>query len=875
MHLISTIIIYTFTVENLTNLRIMKKITISFLLLIAIIFTAFAEKVEVDEATKVAKNFLLQSKRFGGQDGVTLVQSFVVSTPSQFIPGEFENTPLLYIFNIANDGGLILVSGDDVASPVLGYTLSGNYDEENLPYSFRKWIEGYKNHIMWAIENEVEAIDEVENLWSQLLKGEYELDNDKRLDPLCSTTWDQSPYYNALCPGGSVTGCVATAMAQVMKYWNHPAQGTGMHSYNHETYGTLSANFGATTYEWSQMPNSISSNNNALATLMYHCGVSVDMNYSPEVSGAWVVEDDSPVCSESAFKNYFGYSSSLHGEKRDWHSNSQWLQMLYTDLDAGRPLVYAGFGSGGGHAFVCDGYDAGDYFHFNWGWGGYYDGFFHIDALDPGGTGTGGGSGGYNSGHQAIFDMVPEQTSSNYDLNLYSNLLVSPSTISMGGSFSAEVAIGNFGTADFSGDFAAWVFDNSGNAIEYVDVISTTLSSGYYNTYTFSTSGMSALLPGNYTISVYYRSGGGNWIKVGDGSYNNNADLYVENDSDDISLYSSFNLSTGGTTLTAGSSFSVTVDIVNYGTSTFYGEFNISLYDIEGYWIETIETLSGAALQSGYYYDDLVFETSGVGVQPGTYLLALQHKPDFGDWTLSGGSSQYPNPIEVIVQTAGEQADVYEPNDTESSARMLPVTFVGNSASVYTTGSNSDNGFDYDYYSINLPSGYDYTITARAHDSYNSGNGQTYTNDILWSYKSDLYWSMAYDDIMYGVINVYNGGTVSFLAAPYFLGETGTYLLDFQITRAPIGVDEFGIDTEFSLYPNPTTDILNISAIGESEISALSVQDIAGNIIIDKDSPVLEGNTYSLDVSTFETGTYIVTLYTKDNIVHRKFVKTR
>ena len=853
----------------------MKKITISLLLLLAVIFTAVAEKVEVSEATKVAKNFLLQSKRFSGQDGITLAQSFVFSTPSEFIPGEFEDTPLLYIFDVDNEGGIILVSGDDVASPVLGYTFSGNYNEENMPYSFRKWIEGYKNHIMWAIENEIEAIDEVENLWSALLKGEYELENDKRLDPLCSTTWDQSPYYNALCPGGSVTGCVATAMAQVMKYWNHPAQGTGMHSYNHETYGTLSANFGATTYEWSQMPNSINSNNNALATLMYHCGVSVDMNYSPNVSGAWVVEDDSPVCSESAFKNYFGYSSSLHGEKRDWHSNSQWLQMLYADLDAGRPLVYAGFGSGGGHAFVCDGYDAGDYFHFNWGWGGYYDGFFHIDALDPGGTGTGGGSGGYNSGHQAIFDMVPEQTSSNYDLNLYGNLIVSPSTISMGGSFSVEVAIGNFGTADFSGDFAAWVFDNSGNAIDYVDVVSTTLSSGYYNTYNFSTSGMSALLPGNYTVSVYYRSNGGNWIKVGDGSYNNNADLYVENDSDDISLYSSFNLSTGGTTITAGNSFSVTVDIVNYGSSTFYGEFNISLYDLDGYWIETIETLSGAALQSGYYYDDLVFETSGIGVEPGTYLLALQHKPDFGDWTLSGGSSQYPNPIEVIVQAAGEQADVYEPNDTESSARVLPVTFVGNNASVYTTGSNSDNGFDYDYYSINLPSGYDYSITARAHDSYNSGNGQTYTNDILWSYRSDLFWSLAYDDIMYGTINVNNGGTISFLAVPYFLGETGTYLLDIQITRSPIGVDEFGIDTEVSLYPNPTTDILNISAIGESDISAFSVQDISGSMIVDERNPVLEGNTYSLDVSSFESGTYIVTLYTNDQVIHRKFVKTR
>ncbi len=850
----------------------MKKFTIALLLLVAIGFSAMADKVELKEATKVAQNFLLQSSRYDGQTGVNLSEVFEINTPSQFIPGEMETTTLLYIFDIDSEGGIILVSGDDVASPILGYTFTGNYEPENLPYSFRKWIEGYKNHIMWAIENEVEATEEVDKLWSELLVGEYEQDN-KRLNPLCTTTWNQSPYYNAQCPGGSVTGCVATAMAQVMKYWDHPSQGTGMHSYNHPNYGTLSANFGATTYQWSQMPNSISSNNDAIATLMYHCGVSVDMNYSPDVSGAWVVEDDSPVCSESAFKNYFGYSSSLHGEKRDWYSTSQWLQMLYADLDAGRPLVYAGFGSGGGHAFVCDGYDAGDYFHFNWGWGGYYDGYFHIDALDPGGTGTGGGTGGYNSGHQAIFDMVPEQTSSNYDLNLYSAITVSPSTISMGGSFTAQAEVGNFGTSDFTGDFAAWVFDNNGNAIDYVDIVSTTLSSGYYNTFSFSTSGMSALLPGNYTVSIYYRVSGGNWIKVGDGSYYNSADLYVENDTDGISLYSPFYLS-GGTTISQGESFSVTVDIVNYGSSTFYGEFNVSLYDLDGYWIETVETLTGAALDPGYYYDDVVFSTSGMTLEPGTYLLALQHKPDFGDWSLSGGSTSNPNPIEVIIQVAGLQVDIYEPNDTENSASNLPVNFVGNSATVYTTGSNSDNGFDYDYYSINLPSGYDYSIVARAHDSYNSGNGQSYTNDILWSYKYGFFWSMAYDDVMFGSINVNNGGNVMFMAAPYFPGETGTYLLDIQITRSPIGIDEFDSFSHVKMYPNPVTDVLNITTVGETRISAISITDISGNLVYDDIGMEMDDN-YNIDVSKYESGTYIVTIHTEYNIIHDKFVKIR
>ncbi|MAE08563.1 MAG: hypothetical protein CL661_07360 [Bacteroidetes bacterium] len=499
----------------------MKKVFTTLLLITAIFNFSFADKVDNETAQKVAVNHLLKMQDYIGNVKLNLVHTYNTTISSAFNPDILEPTPLLYIYDIGDDNGIIIVSGDDVAIPILGYTNSGHFDISDLPYSFKKWIEGYKNQINYAIENDLEPETYVEEMWKELINGiiiNQSVDN-TTAGPLCSTTWNQSPYYNDQCPGGSVTGCVATAMAQVMKFWNHPAQGSGMHSYNHQTYGTLSANFGSTTYQWSSMPNSINSSNNAIATLMYHCGVSVDMNYSPDVSGAWVIEDDSPVCSESAFKNYFGYSSSLHGEKRENYSTSQWTDMVRADLDAGRPIVYAGFGSGGGHAFVCDGYDAGDYFHFNWGWGGYYDGYFHIDALDPGGTGTGGGTGGYNSGHQAIFEMVPETTTSTYELALYDNVVASPNPISFLQAFSVQTKIANTGNSNFTGDFAAYVFDNNMNAIDNVEIVSGSLSSGYYNTYTFSTSGMSTILPGSYYIGIYYRPSGEEWVQVGDGSY--------------------------------------------------------------------------------------------------------------------------------------------------------------------------------------------------------------------------------------------------------------------------------------------------------------------------------------------------------------------
>ncbi len=289
-----------------------------------------------------------------------------------------------------------------------------------------KWLEGYKNEIRFIITNNILQTTEIANDWSSLINGiNYggSLGKKAGVTPLCQTTWDQSPYYNALCPYDNsasertVTGCVATAMAQVMKFWNFPATGTGYHSYNHDTYGTLSANFGSSTYNWTSMPNNVSSNNSAVATLMYHCGVSVDMNYgvgSTGGSGAYVISNASPVtnCTEYALKNYFGYKSTLQGVEKDNYTQTQWVNLMKTELDAGRPVIYAGFGSGGGHCFVNDGYDINSFFHFNWGWSGSYNGFFVITALNPGGVGTGGGTGGFNNNHQAVIGIEPSSGSS-------------------------------------------------------------------------------------------------------------------------------------------------------------------------------------------------------------------------------------------------------------------------------------------------------------------------------------------------------------------------------------------------------------------------------------------------------------------------------
>ena len=194
--------------------------------------------------------------------------------------------------------------------------------------------------------------------------------------PLLVTTWDQIAPYNALCPsdpnarpdcnGRVLTGCVATAMAQIMKYHEHPPQGVGSHSYTHSTYGTLSANFGDATYQWSNMPPALTAESSSdVATLMYHCGVAVEMDYGAEGSSP---TKDVP----NALSTYFGYDQSIKHIYQSNYKSDDWYTILRTELDAGRPIYYSGDNGVDGHAWVCDGYNSENHFHFNWGWGGDY-----------------------------------------------------------------------------------------------------------------------------------------------------------------------------------------------------------------------------------------------------------------------------------------------------------------------------------------------------------------------------------------------------------------------------------------------------------------------------------------------------------------------
>lgn len=294
--------------------------------------------------------------------------------------------PALYVFN-SDNGGYVVVSADDRAVPMLGYSNDGAIDADNMAPALKYWLGEYARQI-------ANAVPVTEPAPKSPNKAERQ-----PIEPMVQTHWDQDAPYNNDCPTitgtRTYTGCVATAMAQVMKYHNYPEQGQGSHSY-YWTRGakTLSLDFSSLTFNWNLMLDSYTSassaaSQSAVATLMKACGIAVDMNYGTSASGA--VSELVPY----ALYDYFKYSKSVSYCNRNYYSIEEWDNLIYTQLSNG-PIYYSGQSNDGGHAFVCDGYSSNGYYHFNWGWSGISDGYYRLLALDPEQQGIGGSTSGFN-----------------------------------------------------------------------------------------------------------------------------------------------------------------------------------------------------------------------------------------------------------------------------------------------------------------------------------------------------------------------------------------------------------------------------------------------------------------------------------------------
>ena len=865
----------------------MKKIYLFLILLWVSWQNCLANEVPVANALQVARNFLAQAAP-ASLTGRNLGNLTLVHQELSKEKGNIHRVqPFYYVFEARDTGGIVFVAADDKVSPILGYTPTGHYDPAKMPVNLIKWLEGYKKEIRYAAKRAV-ANPQVKQAWKALQEGQplntrtgFTLA--ESVDPLVTTTWNQSPFYNALCPYDNnaneraVSGCVATAMAQIMRYWKYPAQGSGFHSYNHEKYGTLSANFSNTTYNWDDMPNNVTRANSAVATLMQHIGVSVNMNYGVATSGgsgAYVISSASPLqnCSEYALKTYFGYTFA-EGVERNDYTLSNWVTLLKKELDAGRPILYAGYGGGGGHAFVCDGYDSNDMFHMNWGWGGAFDGYFAISALSPADVGTGGGTGSYNSNQQAVINIkaptAPEQKT--VDLQLFDDVTLSTPAITFGEGFTVHTDIVNRGTGTFTGDYGAAAFDENGNFAQFIQTYTNnTLEAGFHYTdgLDFTADGTDPLLPGVYDIYIYYRVTNGQWEQLKGSAFGERVTLEVIN-RNDLSLLSALTVQKPDE-LYQGKKISITTSVKNKGTAAFTGKLDVSLYTLEGKFVYTIEEKTLNQLCANCSSDQLTFQNDDLDVEPGTYLLALQHlKPNGTKWELTGAADPLANPIEVVVQIPPLAGDEYEDNNTVSKAFHLPLNFSNKRAQVTTPRANIHEGSDYDLYKITLPAGRKYELTVRVHDSYSSeDDNTTYTNDVLFSLSDDgENWTDAYDDEMEEVVEVAGGTTVYAFVAPFFQGETGTYLLDIQVKEGAItGIEDERPQLVTLASPNPTSGTLRLNS--PQEYTRYELTSLTGSVLMN-----IPKCTQQVNISHLNGGLYLLRGYSKQGWQVQKILK--
>lgn len=417
-----------------------------------------------------------------------------------------------YVFN--NDaGGFVIIAGDDAVTPVLGYTLTGSFDAENLPDGLKDLLKSYERQIAALGDNYVanQTATRAAFTGEKLLK---------------TAEWNQMAPFNKYTPNNYVTGCVATAGAIVMKHHGYPAKGTGSHSYTWNGQ-TLSANF-EHTYDWASMPVKYDGTNDAafdgVARLIADLGVAVEMKYAKNESGAYIGN------MISALQTYFGYSKLTYLASIDDMEAEAWNAKLRGEIDANRPILYsASDASAGGHSFIIDGYKD-ESFSVNWGWGGYCNGFYQIGALNPESAGKPTGD-KYNLGQTAVIGLQPsdgtEKISTMGFLKVSGQLQALNMNVTdvkkeqRGTIFSAP--IGNTGDRSFTGEVVVALMNAKGEMREIVTSKPfklTDFAPGYYySSLSFSIESKVDAEPGDYLAIMAKEDGSEEYIELYDPTF--------------------------------------------------------------------------------------------------------------------------------------------------------------------------------------------------------------------------------------------------------------------------------------------------------------------------------------------------------------------
>lgn len=499
------------------------------------------------------------------------------------------NEPTVYVF-AGQTAGYLIVSADDVAPALLGYADAGKVDDTaQMSPELLYWIGEYSRQIEWAKANGAAPMAAAATTAGTDMSV---------IEPLTTTKWNQNAPYNDDCPIDSltgercVTGCVSTALSQVMKYHNWPPTGTGSNTYTPQSVGhAVTVDYAATTYDWDNMLNTYGADataaqKNAVATLMLSTGVAVNMDYTSNESGSM------PLDAASAMAKYFRYDKGIIFYNRSYYGIDEWNQLVHNQLANYGPVQYSGQSNTGGHSWVCDGYEGNGYFHINWGWGGMSNGYFLLTALNPLTQGIGGSTSGYNFDQSIIGNVKPDESgTSTYIPNFVAdNFALYSSTGStratLGSTLQVSGPIYSYSLIDISGTLGVKLTSADGT-VHYATGMAFQ-SLGQYSGYNSYQVQLPSNLPaGTYTATPAVRSTQGEWydvpVQVG---AQRQSTVTVSGSTATITNATAATLTMTNIQQTTpfylGSTFEITATVTNNSSQEYYSTIYLALVNSDG-----------------------------------------------------------------------------------------------------------------------------------------------------------------------------------------------------------------------------------------------------------------------------------------------------
>lgn len=816
----------------------------------------YAAPRTVQQAQQIADAFIGSAGNLKKVAGASTRLAYTRSGDSQ---------PLFYVFN--RDAGFVIVSADDRAPEILGYSDAGPFDVDSLPDNFRYLLNSYAAEL-----ESLAAAPEAIALPAKAV-GRSTQSTGKSVAPLLgSILWDQGDPYNLQCPvmsdgGRSVVGCVATAMAQIMGYHQWPEKGTGtIPGYTTRSQGLVidEENIENTYYDWDHMTpiytsESTDEERNAVATLMYHCGISVGMDYGYE-SGAF--SDDVP----EALATYFGYNKNMKLLNRIYYTKTEWDSIIRHELDEKRPVYYSGASAQGGHAFVCDGYDTNGLFHINWGWSGLSNGYFMLSNLTPAAQGTGGSNGGFNWSQAIITGIQPQTLPDDglYQLCMDTTLSVSRTEIGRNESFEVWVnGLWNQGSNTFEGNIGPALCDEAGNVVCPLEMMSTLLDRSYgWYSLSFGEKTIPGTVPdGSYRLHLVYQAAG-------------SSDYHIMRAPAGTPNYLQVTVSGDRVTFADAAGFDVDLqlDALELSGNLYQNRNGRFIYTVTNRGCEYVSSLvlvlesvtDGSVAQWGTFNpvsmapgETQAFEVSEyITAAPGEYNLYLC----YDEGNSANGAFSY-----VSVLGEPRRVTVYETpaEGTPDLQLVSPLTLEGDGGSVNRA---------------------DIRMSARV-----ANRGAYFANDIvafIFSESGDTYISyIGYQQLIIdageevdvnidAALTLEDGTYVAVLY--YYNGSDWIQFTPYENSfvyftlSTPTGLDEAdGAVGDLAVWPNPAQEVLHVRQAGE--VIEVAVYDLSGRELL-RLTPA-PGEEVQVPVPDLQAGTYLLRVRTAREVKTTQFIK--